>query len=141
MSATVAQKKIEYFQTLCKAESLAIELYREESATLTLLRKNHEPVRFFDGYATCRAWGKTLEFHRLSERNICEVLWLPWQGNSEKVVKLPIATVLKKAKLDPDAKIMKYFKDQATKTANPAVGWLIHSDSGLIWMGPPSQLR
>lgn len=135
-----AQQRIRYYQILCEAERLAIDLYKEDSVTLTLLRKNHEPVRFYDGFATCRAWGKTLEFHRLSERNICQVLWEPWQGSSTKVVKMPIRTVLKRAKLDGD-KLTKFFRDQKLKRTNEALGWLIHSENGVVWMGPPEGLE
>ena len=140
----IAAKKIAYFQSLHQLEKTALELYPEESITLAVLRKNHEPVRFFDGFATCRAWGVTLEFPTPSQRWICEVLWTPWQGNSEFVVKMDCQTVLEKAGLSSGGQIEKHFQVKkkirgkyATKP-HEAFGYLIHQHAGVIWMGPPS---
>lgn len=124
-----------------KPEQLAVELYREESIALSVLRKNHEPVRFYDGFATCRAWGKTLEFPTLSQRLICEVLWEPWQGSSAKVVKLPVSVVLERAGLNPDTPIRKYFRGKRRKGSVDPLGYLIHIDREVIWMGPPKGLE
>jgi hypothetical protein len=133
----VALKKIHFYELLCEAERLAVELYREESIALSVLRKNHEPIRFYDGFAHCRAWGKSLDFPTLSQRCIVEVMWEPWQGSSERVVRLPIETILERAGLNPNTPIQKFFRDQKRKRVHPALGYLLHFTKEIGWMGPP----
>ena len=137
----MSEAKIRYYQLLCEAEKLAVEHYKEESIALSVLRKNHEPVRFFDGFASCRAWGRTIEFPTLSQRLINQVLWEPWQGCSNRVVKLPVSTVLERAGLEPNAKIIKYYRNQKRKQVSEAIGYLIHIERELVWMGPPDGLK
>lgn len=136
-ASPLAEKKIRYFQVLIEAERLAVELYREESIALSVLRKNHEPIRFYDGFAHCRAWGKSFDFPTLAQRCIIEVMWEPWQGSSERVVKIPIQTILERAGLNQNTPILKFFRDQKRKKINPAVGYLLHFSREVGWMGPP----
>ena len=136
-SSPDAQKRINYFNKLVELEKESIDLYPEESITLSVLRKNHEPVRFFNGFATCRAWGRTFHFHTASQRWICEVLWQSWQGRSDLLVKIDVDTVLEEAGLKPSNQLEKLFLNQKTRKPHEAMGFLIHQENGVAWMGPP----
>jgi hypothetical protein len=135
-SSPLAQKKIDYFNLLRTLEKLAVVLYRKESAVITKLRLSHEPVRFEKGFATCKAWGRIFVFHALSQRVICQELWKPWQGG-ERVIKIPIKTLMERAGYKPKARIVDFFRVGKKRRMHPAVEFLIHFDRELAWMGPP----